>query len=121
MPRTGCQVIAAKGCCEASLYPYVAGKFTTPTAEQAQNALKYKTGAYHRIGSLPDFLSCLADSTAWPVLVGFSVYESFMTQQVADTGMMATPQSGEQRHGGHQAPGLGFALANPLAALQDTC
>ena len=58
MPRTGCQVLTAKGCCEASLYPHVAGKFAAPTAEQTQNALKYKTGAYHRIGTLADFLSC---------------------------------------------------------------
>jgi hypothetical protein len=67
MPRTGCQVLAAKGCCDAVLYPYVAGKFTAPTAEQTQNALKYKTGAYHRIGTVADFLSCLADPTPWPV------------------------------------------------------
>ncbi len=34
MPRTGCQVLTAKGCCEASLYPYISGKLTTPTPEQ---------------------------------------------------------------------------------------
>src|SRR5271156_3097678 len=50
MPRTGCQTLTAKGCCEESLYPYVAGKLTAPTADQAQNALEYKTGAYHPIG-----------------------------------------------------------------------
>ena len=77
MPRTGCQVLAALGCCETSLYPYVAGQITRPTPEQAQNALRYKTGAYHRIVSLGDFLRCLADPTPWPVLVGFTVYESF--------------------------------------------
>src|SRR5258708_2055776 len=102
MPRTGCQVLTTKGCCEASLYPYVAGKFTAPTATQAQNALKYKTGAYHRIGSLADFLSCLADSTAWPVLVGFSVCKSFTSQQVAGTGAQPPPKPGEGQQGGHQ-------------------
>ena len=40
MPRTGCQVLTASGCCEASLYPYVVGKFTAPTPEQTQNALR---------------------------------------------------------------------------------
>jgi len=49
MPRTGCQVLTAKGCCEASLYPYVQGKFSEPTAEQTQNALKYKTGGQYNI------------------------------------------------------------------------
>jgi hypothetical protein len=100
MPRTGCQVLTAKGCCEASLYPYVAGKFTVPTAVQALNALKYKTGAYHRVGDLSDFLRCLADQTPWPVTVGFTVYESFMSQQVTDTGIMPIPKPGEQEQGG---------------------
>ncbi len=82
MPRTGCQALTAKGCCETALYPYVVDKFTVPTPEQVRNALKYKTGAYHRIGSLSDFLRCLADPKPWPVTVGFTVYESFMSQQV---------------------------------------
>jgi C1A family cysteine protease len=119
-PRTGCQVLTAKGCCEASLYPYVAGKLTAPTAAQAQNALEYKTGAYHRIGSLPDFLSCLADPTPWPVLVGFVVYESFMTQQVADTGIVPSPQSDESRQGGHAVLCLGYDFANQLALMQNS-
>jgi C1A family cysteine protease len=120
MPRTGCQVLTAKGCCEASFYPYVAGKFTTPTAEQAQNALKYKTGAYHRIGTLPDFLSCLADPTPWPVLVGFVVYESFMSDQVADTGIMPIPKPGEQRQGGHEVLCLGYDVTKQLALIQNS-
>ena len=37
-PRTGCQVLTAKGCCEAALYPYVVGQLTTPTAAQTENA-----------------------------------------------------------------------------------
>jgi C1A family cysteine protease len=120
MPRTGCQVLTAKGCCEASLYPYVAGQFTAPTPAQAQNALKYKTGAYHRIGSLRDFLSCLADPTAWPVLVGFAVYESFMSQQVADTGVMPIPKPGEERQGGHEVLCLGYDFPKQLALMQNS-
>ena len=119
-PRTGCQVLTAKGCCEASLYPYVAGKLTAPTAAQAQNALEYKTGAYHRIGSLRDFLGCLADPTPWPVLVGFVVYEPFMTQQVADTGIVPSPQSDEPRQGGHAVLCLGYDFANQLALMQNS-
>jgi hypothetical protein len=120
MPRTGCQVLTVTGCCEASLYPYVSGKFTTPTTEQAQNALKYKTGAYHRIGTLPDILSCLSDPSPWPVLVGFVVYESFMSDQVADTGMMPIPNPGEQQQGGHEVLCLGYDLTEQLALIQNS-
>src|ERR1700691_1437280 len=120
MRRTGCQALAAKGCCEASLYPYVEGEITVPTPEQAQNALNYRTGAYHRIGSLADFLSCTADPTPWPVMVGFMVYDSFMSQQVSDTGIMPMPQPGEQRQGGHEVLCLGYDLPKQLALIQNS-
>lgn len=119
-PRTGCQVLTAKGCCEASLYPYVAGKITEPTAEQAANGLKYKTGAYHRIATLDDFLACLADGTPWPVLVGFTVFDSFMSDQVAHTGIMPIPQPGENEQGGHEVLCLGYDLARKLALIQNS-
>lgn len=120
MPRTGCQVLASKGCCEASLYPYFAGQLTTPTAEQSRNALKYKTGAYHRIGTLSDFLNCLADPTPWPVLVGFVVYESFVTEQVAESGSMPIPKPDEERRGGHEVLCLGYDLPKRMALIQNS-
>jgi len=120
MPRTGCQVLTAKGCCEASLYPYIAGQLTSPTAEQSRSALKYKTGAYHRSGTLSDFLNCLADPTPWPVLVGFAVFESFMTEQMADTGIMPVPKPGEERQGGHEVLCLGYDLPKQLAIIQNS-
>ncbi|MGB8012514.1 MAG: C1 family peptidase [Terriglobales bacterium] len=120
MPRTGCQVLTAHGCCETALYPYVAGKITRPTPEQSENALKYRTGGYHRIGTLTDFLSCLADSRPWPVLVGFTVYESFLSDQVAESGIMPVPQPGEQQQGGHEVLCLGYDVAKQLALIQNS-
>jgi C1A family cysteine protease len=120
MPRTGCQVLTSQGCCEASLYPYVAGGLSSPTIEQTRNASKYKAGAYHRIATLTDFLSCLTDPRPWPVLVGFVVYESFMTQQVADTGIMPVPKPGELQQGGHEVLCLGYDLPRQLALIQNS-
>jgi hypothetical protein len=120
MPRTGCQVLAAKGCCETALYPYIDGQLAAPTAEQTQNALKYKTGAYHRIGTLFDFLSCLADPTPWPVLVGFVVYESSMSDRVGETGIMPIPKPGEAQQGGHEVLCVGYSLTNHMALIQNS-
>lgn len=120
MPRTGCQVLTALGCCETALYPYIAGQITKPTPAQIGNALKYKTGAYHRIGSLSDFLGCLADATPWPVLIGFTVYDSFMSDQVAETGIMPVPKSGEQQQGGHEVLCLGYDFSKQLALIQNS-
>lgn len=119
-PRTACHVLTALGCCETGLYPYVAGKLTNATAEQTANASRYKTGAYHRIGTIANFLNCLSDPTPWPVLIGFTVYDSFMSQQVADTGIMPIPKPGEQPQGGHEVLCLGYDLAKQLALLQNS-
>ncbi len=120
MPRTGCQVLTAKGCCEADLYPYIPGRLTAPTALQTENALKYKTGAYHRIGTMQDFIGCLADPTPWPVLVGFVVPESFMGEQVANTGVMSIPGRAELSWGGHEVLCLGYDSAKQLALMQNS-
>ncbi len=120
MPRTACQVLTALGCCETALYPYVAGRITKPTPAQIANALQYKTGAYHRIGGVSDFLCCLADATPWPVLVGFTVYDSFMSDQVAESGIMPVPKSGEQQQGGHEVLCLGYDFAKQLALVQNS-
>ena len=49
-------------------------------------------------------MCCLAHATPWPVLVGFTVYDSFMSDQVAESGVMPVPKVGEQQQGGHEAP-----------------
>ena len=119
-PRTGCKVLTSLGCCEASFWPYVAGQIVKPTPEQAANALKWKTGAYHRLSSLMDVLCCLADPTPWPVPVAFQVYEIFMTQQVADTGIMPIPKPGEICQGGHEVLCLGYDRKKQLALIQNS-
>jgi Papain family cysteine protease len=120
MPRTACKVLTSKGCCELSLWPYVPGQIVRPTDLQSANALKWKTGAYHRLSGLNDVLSCLGDPTPWPVTVAFQVYESFESQQVADTGIMPIPKPNEQCLGGHETLCLGYDQSKQLALIQNS-
>lgn len=120
MPRTGCQVLTGKGCCETTYYPYVEGRLSSPTETQLENASKYKTGAYHRIAKFEDFLGCLADAAPWPVTVGFVVYESFLSERVAASGVMPVPKAGEERQGGHEVLCLGYDLPKQLALVQNS-
>jgi C1A family cysteine protease len=62
----------------------------------------------------------VADLTPWPVLVGFTVYESFVTQQVADTGIMPVPKPGEPQQGGHEVLCLGYDIPRQLALIQNS-
>lgn len=126
-PRSICKVLNAQGVCEEGVFPYVDGKFTKPTPEQQENALKYKLGGYHRLAGLDDFLTCLGDPVPWPVLVGFSVYESFEGNEIAKTGIMKVPDKKKERLlGGHEVLAVGydrngqFTNGVPCAIIQNS-
>jgi len=106
---TGCIVAIVKGCCEASVYPYVAGQILQPTATQLQNALAYTLGAYHGLVGSKVALSVLGDPTPWPVEIGFTVYESFESDTVAQTGIYS-PGTGEAVLGGHEVLMVGYDI-----------
>ena len=118
MPRTGCLVLNQLGCCEESDFPYVVEGLTQPTQSQLDAAKKWIGGAYHRIGNLADLLSCLA--SGYCASVGFSVYESFESEQVANTGIMPMPQPNEQLLGGHEVLAVGYDSASGYVKIQNS-
>jgi len=120
-PRTICKVLTSAGVCEEQLYPYVVGQLQPSTAEQRQNALLYKQGAYHRLTGAREFVACLGDAVPWPVLVGFMVYESFESDAVARSGVMTTPQPGEASLGGHEVLGVGYDIGTVPAIRPRGC
>ena len=48
-----------------------------------------------------------------PIVVGFTVYESFMTAAVAASGIMPIPQINEQVEGGHSVLAVGYLIDYP--------
>ena len=50
--------------------------------------------------------ACLAEG--FPFVFGFTVYESFESQQVARTGIVSMPQRGERVVGGHAVVAVGY-------------
>ena len=104
---TLCNVLISKGCCELSAYPYIAGDILQPTPEQDANAKEYMLGAYHGVSDSMTAISCLGDPVPWPVEIGFTVYASFESNEVAQTGVMPIPATDEQVLGGHEVAGCG--------------
>ncbi len=49
---------------------------------------------------------CLA--SGYPFVFGFSVYESFESQDVARTGIVPLPKQGEKQLGGHAVLAVGY-------------
>ena len=56
--------------------------------------------------SLTQFQGCLAEG--YPFVFGFTVYESFESQWVTETGEVPMPGSGEELLGGHAVLAVGY-------------
>jgi|SRR5712672_3090089 len=100
---------AAKfGDCPELEWLYDLNQFTTkPPASCYTDALKDRVIVYQRImQSLMQMKACLA--LGYPFVIGFSVYESFESAQVAQDGMVPMPKSSERLLGGHAVLVVGF-------------
>jgi C1A family cysteine protease len=108
MIRDGIKSIAAQGDCPESEWPYDIAKFANkPTPQCYRDALKYKAVQYQRlVNNLNQMKGCLA--SGYPFVFGFTVYDSFESQQVAQTGMVPMPAAAEQVLGGHCVVAVGY-------------
>jgi hypothetical protein len=78
-----------------------------PPKECYESALDNQILSYWRINAnMFDIRACLADG--YPFVFGFSVYSSFMSEEVAKTGIMPMPEKGESMLGGHAVMAAGY-------------
>jgi C1A family cysteine protease len=98
--RDGIKVVAKEGDCPETEWPYVITKFTN-------KPLKYKAVQYQRVAqNVNQMKGCLA--SGYPFVYGFTVYESFESKNVAKTGVVPMPASGEKILGGHCVLAVGY-------------
>lgn len=108
MIRDGIKSLSKVGVCPESSWTYddteadpVTGAWPAgakparrPPPKCYKEAQKYQALSYQRLTrNLLQFKGCLADG--YPFVFGFSVYESFLTEQVMKTGVVNMPASGE--------------------------
>jgi hypothetical protein len=118
---TGCHVVIANGVCEDSLYPDASLTIQTPTAAMDENAKQYSMGAYHGLTGSQVVQSVIGDPAPWPVEMGFTVYASFESDQVAATGIYTPDPSTEQVVGGHEVLVVGCDLGTVATLRPQTC
>ena len=96
------------GACPEDQWPYDPSRCTTaPDIEAYAAAVKDRAVGYHSVPQdLNSIRSCLADGD--PIVFGFSVYESFESDEVAKTGIMPMPQRSESLIGGHAVIAVGY-------------
>ncbi len=105
--RDGIKTLAKQGVCPEADWPYVITKFAVkPTAACYTEALNHQITSYHRVVSLQEMRSCLAEG--YPFVFGFTVYESFESPAVAKTGQLNLPKKGEKAIGGHAVMAAGY-------------
>jgi C1A family cysteine protease len=108
MIRDGIKSVNKQGVPHETLWPYNISQFTKkPRLKAYSDAKLHQSLQYMRVDqTLEQMKGCLA--SGYPFVVGFSVYESFESSNVAQTGTVPMPTNGEQLLGGHAVLCIGY-------------
>ncbi|HWZ31038.1 MAG TPA: C1 family peptidase [Bryobacteraceae bacterium] len=108
MLRNGIKTMARDGVCPETMWPYSVEKFAErPTAQCYKAGRAHPAVQYSRVPQdLGQLKACLA--AGYPFVFGFTVYESFESDEVAHTGVAAMPDVSETALGGHAALAVGY-------------
>jgi len=109
MIRDGIKTMVKEGVCPERKWGYFEERFKQkPNKCCYKVALENQVLEYQRITphSLYEVKHCLADG--YPVVFGFMIYESMMTQEVARTGYVPVPSVTEKSIGGHAVMAVGY-------------
>lgn len=105
--RDGIKTLAKEGVCSEYWWRYIISKFARKPSFWCYWLSKFhKITSYHRIDSLNDMKTCLADG--YPFVFGFNVYESFESDKVVETGIIPVPKINEELVGGHAIMAVGY-------------
>jgi len=110
--RDGIKSVAKDGVCPETDWPYDITRFTEKPSDLAyEDAQLDRAVSYQRlVQNLNQMRGCLA--SGYPFVFGFTVYESFETDQVATSGHAPLPAPNEQTIGGHAVVAVGYDDAN---------
>lgn len=106
--RDGIKILASRGICQEEKWPYVIPNFAVEPPKEAQDqALKFEAMEYYRVSQTrKSIVGALLKG--YPVAFGFKVYESFESDEVAQTGEVPMPSVGETFLGGHAVTIWGY-------------
>ena len=107
MIRDGIKSVNRQGM-PRTIWPYIIGKFAKkPSTKAYSDALLHQSLSYQRVNrTLDQFKSVPA--SGYPFVFGFTVYESFESKQVTQTGIVPMPGPKERELGGHAVLAIGY-------------
>lgn len=108
MIRDGIKSVGQQGDCPETEWPYDIAKFAAkPPRNCYTDSLKYKAVQYQSlVQDVNQMKGCLA--SGYPFVFGFTVYDSFESQQAAQTGSVPMPAPSEKILGGHCVVAVGY-------------
>jgi C1A family cysteine protease len=110
MIRDGVKSVNSDGVPPETLWPYDITAFTNrPPTGVYEAALLSQTIDYGRVGQAKKSLQQVL-AAGFPIIFGFSVYESF--QDISSNGLMKMPQPTEMLEGGHAVLMVGYITIN---------
>jgi C1A family cysteine protease len=106
--RDGIKSVGLLGVCDEAVCPYLIARFTRkPSARAYHEAIRHKAVIYQSVAqSLDQMKGCLA--AGYPFVFGFTVYDSFESQAVAQSGVVPMPGLHEKSLGGHAVLCVGY-------------
>jgi C1A family cysteine protease len=104
----GAKALAAFGAPPSSDWAYDVAKFTQkPPAKAYTDGADTQAVKYARVNqAVGDMQACL--TAGYPIVIGFTVYSSFESDQVAETGVVPMPGPSEAVLGGHCVLVVGY-------------
>jgi C1A family cysteine protease len=106
--RDGIKSVATLGAPPETDWPYDISKYAQQPPQAAYDDAKQDlVSSYSRVGQdITQMRGCLAEG--YPFVFGFTVYESFESESVAQSGIVPMPDSGENVVGGHCVVAVGY-------------
>jgi len=92
------------GTCANKYWPYDISVFDEKPSDEAYASSIWKITTYHRLNTLTDVKTHLVEGL--PVVIGFTVYESF--ENIGSDGVMPMPTAWESVLGGHAVVVVGY-------------
>lgn len=120
MLRDGIKAVASDGVCPEPMWPYIETKFADrPPAPCYKIGSTHPAVQYSRIvQDITQMKACLA--AGYPFVFGFTVYESFESEQVASTGVVPMPGASEMTLGGHAVMAAGYDDASSRFVVRNS-
>ncbi len=118
--RDGIKSVATLGAPPETDWPYNIDQFAQkPPVKAYSDATQYLVSSYSRVAqNLGQMQGCLAEG--YPFVFGFTAYDSFESQDVANSGNVPMPFSGEAMAGGHCVLAVGYDDAKRVFIIRNS-